>query len=191
MWQKGGGKKGLVSHSWQCQTDKTSSVTRFGTILPLWLNFEGLWQCFWSAYVLFGRILNVLYENFYAIVKIIFVVNGQILRKKQFYHPVTLKTRQDKENRERRGDIYSLDKNYKCIDLAHATKIVWCPNTAKYIKIYITYYAGKYLSNVYYKPSSLRHSTKLGWRRNLASFSRHSCTSSQSDRHDFIAALNT
>ena len=54
-------------------------VTRFGKILPLWQKFKSLWQ-FLTAYFLFGKVLNLLWQ-ICEIVGLIFIfANGQMLK---------------------------------------------------------------------------------------------------------------
>ena len=62
----------------------TFRVTRFGEISPLWQNFESLWQ-------LFDKLFSILpnFETMLVIGKILYVKNGQVL-KKYYTHLVTL-----------------------------------------------------------------------------------------------------
>ena len=55
----------------------TISVARFGIISPLWQNFKSL-RHFLRVYLVFGTILNLLWQIFYAIGQIFTVVNGKI-----------------------------------------------------------------------------------------------------------------
>ena len=55
------------------------NVIKFGEILPLLPNILLLWQKFGRFNLVFGKILNLLWHKFYAIVENFIVVNGQIL----------------------------------------------------------------------------------------------------------------
>ena len=61
----------------------TSSVTRFGKISPLGQNFKSLGQ-FLKAYLVFGKIVSILGQIFYAFMQIYIVTNGQILINNNF-----------------------------------------------------------------------------------------------------------
>ena len=54
------------------------SVTRLGEILPLWIFFS-LWQLLVFGYLVFGKILNLLWQIFRAFGQIFMAVNGQTL----------------------------------------------------------------------------------------------------------------
>ena len=53
-----------------------NGVTRFGKILPLWLNITSLWVIFGMVYLVF----YTCFGNFYAPGHIFVVVNGQRLK---------------------------------------------------------------------------------------------------------------
>ena len=55
------------------------SLTRFGEVWPLCQNILRLWQ-FCMVFLVFGKILNLLWKKFHAIGQIFIVVNGQILK---------------------------------------------------------------------------------------------------------------
>ena len=60
---------------WQKHYSAAARVTRFGEISPLWLYSESLR----SFYLAFGKMLDLLWQLFYATGPIFTVVNGQIL----------------------------------------------------------------------------------------------------------------
>ena len=53
-------------------------MTRFGEISPLWLNFKSLGQ-FIRVYLVFGKILILLYQKCFSIWHVFIVVHGPIL----------------------------------------------------------------------------------------------------------------
>ena len=59
-----------------------NSVTRFGEISPLWQYFQSLWAIFWMVYLVFGKLLYLLW-HFYATGQIGIAVNGQRLNNKK------------------------------------------------------------------------------------------------------------
>ena len=57
----------------------TASVTRFGEISALWQNLQSLGQLS-GVYLLFGKILNLLWQILYTFGQIFIDVNGQMLK---------------------------------------------------------------------------------------------------------------
>ena len=80
----------LARHSWQhippiyveyISISLPISVTRFGEILPLGRKFWKWFGNFLSNYLLFGKIVNLLWQIFYTFGLICIVINGRISNK--------------------------------------------------------------------------------------------------------------
>ena len=57
----------------------TCSVTRFGGFSPLWQSFKSLLTIFWMGYLVFGKLLYLLW-HFNVTGQIVIVANGQRLK---------------------------------------------------------------------------------------------------------------
>ena len=85
-------------------------MTRFGEISPLWQKLRNVWQ-YLKVYLVFGKVVKPLWDNFYSSGKNIFiVVNGQIL-KKLSDHLVTLSECFCKENNSSMKKIKATSKH--------------------------------------------------------------------------------
>ena len=56
------------------------SVTKLGEISPLWQKKLSLWQ-FLKVYLIFGKIVNLLWQLFHSIGQKLIVVKGQIVKE--------------------------------------------------------------------------------------------------------------
>ena len=80
-------------------------MTKFGEILPLWQNLKNPW----TVYLVYGKILSLLWQFLYAVGQIFIAVNGQMMKNDLPIYRITLFCVIDPRHNNSRHESLKLD----------------------------------------------------------------------------------